>query len=157
MVSATFMKPNFPNFVFNPKTKYLKNYYATTFGCFVEEKKISKKISKINFKIRPFLSHLGSKIEMYLYLISKSASFRNQQGRTISVRSCVINTKSRFPSSCFLGLGLEVLYRKVWFLLITLFREALFIITYLKDSYTSKFFWSTHNTLISPFNLRSHI
>ena len=75
MVSATFMKPNFPNFVFNPKTKYLKKYYANTFGCFVKEKKISKKISKINFKILPYLPHLGSKIEICLYMISKSAPF----------------------------------------------------------------------------------
>ena len=75
MVSATFMKPNFPNFVSNPKTKYLKKYYANTFGCFVKEKKISKKISKINFKIPPYLPHLSSKIEICLYMISKSAPF----------------------------------------------------------------------------------
>ena len=103
MVSATFMKPNFPNFVFNPKTKYLKKYYANTFGCFVKEKKISKKISKINFKIPPYLPHLGSKIVICLYMISKSAPFWNQRGRTISVRSCITNTKPRFPSCCFLG------------------------------------------------------
>ena len=102
MVSETFMKPNFPNFVFNPKTKYLNKYYAIAFSCFVKEKKISKKMSKINFKILPYLSHLGSKIKMYLYMISKSASFRNQRGSTISVSSCVTNTKPYFPSSCFL-------------------------------------------------------
>ena len=49
MVSATFMKPNFPNFVFNCKTKY-KKYYTNTFGGVVKEKEISKKILKINNK-----------------------------------------------------------------------------------------------------------
>ena len=102
MVSATFLKPNFPNFVFNPKTKYLKKYYANTFGSFVKEKKISKKISKTDFKIPPLSTSPLFKIEMYLYMISKSASSRNQRGKTISVRSCVTKTKPRFPSSCFL-------------------------------------------------------
>ena len=137
MVSATFMKPNFPNFVFNSQKKHLKKWYAHTFGGFIKEKKISKKISMINFKIPPYLPQLGSKIEMYFYMISKSAWFRNQRGRTISVRSCITNRKLAIQAVAFLDLWLEILHRKVWFLLITLFWETLFSITYMKhNSYT---------------------